>query len=157
MTRVEHWRDPEGPVASRVAVAVFGVAQDENGAVLLVKRADTGNWEPPGGHVDPGESLTDATIREICEESGVRVKVTGMAGVYSDPDLVLTYPTGESRQQVAIYFHTEAVEGAPTSDHSETLDAVWVVRNDLDGLPMHPVVRKRLDQVLIDPTSAHIG
>lgn len=157
MTRIEHWRDPAGPVATRVAVAVFGVARNVDGAVLLVQRADSGNWEVPGGHVTPGETLTDTLSREVHEEGGVRVKATGVAGVYTDPELVLTYDTGESRQQVAIYLHCEVIGGTPRSLHPETVAAGWFTRNEIDDMPMHPVVCKRLEQVLLEPRLGHIG
>lgn len=62
-------RHYDNPVA---AVAVF-VADDE-GRVLLIRRARepaAGKWAPPGGFVDPGETLEEAAIREVREETGV--------------------------------------------------------------------------------------
>jgi 8-oxo-dGTP pyrophosphatase MutT (NUDIX family) len=37
----------------------------------------------PGGHIDPGESASDAAIRETAEESGITVEITGIADVYT--------------------------------------------------------------------------
>ena len=54
-------------------------------ALLLVRRCDTGDWELPGGHVDPGESASDAAVRETAEESGITVDITGLAGIYTNP------------------------------------------------------------------------
>ena len=58
-----------------VAVAVF---QRSDGAVLLARRPAgkvyAGYWEFPGGKAEPGERMTDALVREIREELGVRVE-----------------------------------------------------------------------------------
>jgi ADP-ribose pyrophosphatase YjhB (NUDIX family) len=60
----------------------------ENGRICLVKRAGTpfrGSWVLPGGFVENGETLETAAVREFFEETGLRTKVTGLAGVHDDP------------------------------------------------------------------------
>jgi 8-oxo-dGTP pyrophosphatase MutT (NUDIX family) len=73
------------PAATWVAPCAFAAVRDITGRLLLVRRCDTGDWELPGGHVDPGESAADAAVRETAEESGITVAVTGLAGIYTDP------------------------------------------------------------------------
>jgi ADP-ribose pyrophosphatase YjhB (NUDIX family) len=83
----------------------FVVARNRSGHVLLVRRADSGNWELPGGRVEFGESAQIAAVREVEDESGVTVQVTRLAGIYTDPGHVMFYPdTGEARQQFAVCF-----------------------------------------------------
>lgn len=60
-------------------VAVGGLAINENEEVLLVKNPRRG-WEFPGGMVEAGETLPQALIREIKEESGANVIITGIVG-----------------------------------------------------------------------------
>jgi ADP-ribose pyrophosphatase YjhB (NUDIX family) len=66
----------------------FGVATavlDDAGRVLLAKREDLETWTLPGGAVDDGESLAQAAVREVAEETGVAVRLTRLVGLYSRP------------------------------------------------------------------------
>lgn len=57
----------------------------ETQQVLLVQRADNKKWAVPGGYMEPGESVAEACQREVLEETGVRVNVTHLIGVYNNP------------------------------------------------------------------------
>ncbi|CAN5483536.1 (deoxy)nucleoside triphosphate pyrophosphohydrolase [soil metagenome] len=61
--------------------AVVGAAILRDGRVLACRRtsppAARGRWELPGGKVEPGESPGEALVREVAEELGVRITVTG--------------------------------------------------------------------------------
>jgi len=59
------------------------VAVIQEGRVLLTKREDFEVWCLPSGGVEDGESLAEAAIRETKEETGLEVKLTRLAGVYS--------------------------------------------------------------------------
>jgi ADP-ribose pyrophosphatase YjhB (NUDIX family) len=59
-------------------IPAVGVAVVENGALLMVRRGrgpNAGLWAVPGGKVDYGESLRDAAVREVKEETGVDIEV----------------------------------------------------------------------------------
>lgn len=81
----------------RVGVGVF--IRDKADRVLLEKRKDCGLWCLPGGMLDSGERVEQAAVREVKEETGLAVQITGLVGIYSDPrHRLLTYPdTGASR------------------------------------------------------------
>jgi hypothetical protein len=79
--------------------------------------------------VEVGESAAQAVIREVAEELGVTIALTGLSDVYSDPTHVLLDPDGTVHQQLALCFHAvpapaHATE-APRPDGIETLEAAW--------------------------------
>lgn len=149
--RRQFYRDAAAPRPHDVLAAAFAVVRDGAGRVLLVRRADDGNWELPGGRIDVGESASAAAVREVAEESGVEVKITDVAGVYSDPSHVLAYADGRVHQQLAVCFRAWPLGGAPRPDGRETVGAAWFEPADTAGLPMHPSVRLRLEHALAEP------
>src|SRR6476661_11249121 len=99
-----YFHDPQAPAASVVTPSVFVAVRWHEGRLLLVRRCDSGTWELPGGRVDVGETAAAAAVRETAEESGVRVLVTELVGVFTDPGLVVRARDGEVRQQFAVIF-----------------------------------------------------
>ena len=146
--RQVHFHDPSAPAATVVAPSVFVVVRGSADQLLLVRRCDSGTWELPGGRVDVGESAVGAAIRETAEEAGVRVVVTGLVGVFTDPGLVVRVSDGPVRQQFAILFRATAVGGVPHGDLHETSEAAWVAVADLPGLSMEPHERIWIEHAL---------
>lgn len=98
------------------------VLLDPTGAqVLLTRRTDNGLWCLPGGQVDAGESIAEAIEREFYEETGLRVQVKQLTGVYSDPDQLVVYPDGNKIHTVVLNFIVEKVSGE-TGLSRETTD-----------------------------------
>jgi 8-oxo-dGTP diphosphatase len=154
--RREYYHDPESPPVNSMSPTAFVVARNRSGHVLLVRRADSGNWELPGGRVEFGESAQIAAIREVEEESGVTVEVTRLAGIYTDPGHVMFYPdTGEARQQFAVCFLASPIAGRPRPNGNETREAAWVPPGRIPHLPIHPSVRMRIIHALTEPTQPH--
>lgn len=67
-------------------IGVFGIITDEKERVLLCHRRDFDLWNLPGGRVEAGESPWSALVREIEEETCLRVVPAHLSGVYSKPD-----------------------------------------------------------------------
>ncbi len=69
------------------AVAVDAIVE-KNGKILLIKRKKEpfkGAYALPGGFVECGESCENAVVREVEEETGLKVRVKELLGVYSEP------------------------------------------------------------------------
>lgn len=87
------------------------VARDELGRVLLIQRADDLTWGLPGGHVEAGETWSQAAIRECLEETGWQVRIVGIFGVYSNPKAQMhIYPNGDREQFMSVVFAAETIE-----------------------------------------------
>ena len=78
--RIDYYDDPDAPKANSVVPAAVAVVAREDGAVLLIRRTDNGNWALPGGAIDLGESVAQAAVRETLEESGIECAITGHRG-----------------------------------------------------------------------------
>jgi ADP-ribose pyrophosphatase YjhB (NUDIX family) len=57
----------------------------DQGRVLLIQREDLKIWALPGGAIDPGESVAQAAVREVREETGLEVELTRLVGIYARP------------------------------------------------------------------------
>jgi ADP-ribose pyrophosphatase YjhB (NUDIX family) len=104
MARTDYYDDPNAPVPNSIVPGGSAVVLDDRGRVLLHRRRDSGLWALPGGVMDLGETITEAVAREVCEETGVTVEITGLVGIYSDPRHVIAYSDGEVRQQFNICY-----------------------------------------------------
>src|SRR2546423_12281315 len=111
MTRVDYYNDPNAPKANSIAVAVSAFIQDAEGRILMIRRTDNDLYSIPGGQLELGETLTEAAVREVREETGVECQVTGVIGLYSNPKHVIAYDDGEVRQEFSICFRAKFATG----------------------------------------------
>jgi 8-oxo-dGTP pyrophosphatase MutT (NUDIX family) len=101
------------------------VVRGDDGRVLLEKRSDCGMWGLLGGSVDPGESVAETARREVEEESGFQIEVTGLVGIYSHPTgRILVYPdNGDIRHIIDIVVEARIVGGTlRLSRESESIE-----------------------------------
>lgn len=143
MTRVDYLDNPNAPKANSIAVAVSAFIQDEQGRLLMIRRADNDLYSIPGGQVEPGETLTQAAVREVKEETGIDIEVTGLIGIYSNPNHVIAYDDGEVRQEFSICFRSRPVHGEPRTS-SESKEVRWVHLANLDHMNIHPSIHLRI-------------
>src|SRR5205809_461558 len=54
---------------------VHAIVRNTNGEILITRRSDDGQWDLPGGAVDPGEVPAESVRREVKEETGLEVRV----------------------------------------------------------------------------------
>ncbi|MEM4699904.1 MAG: NUDIX hydrolase [Candidatus Nezhaarchaeales archaeon] len=116
------------PEAPRVGVGVIAI---DEGRILLIKRRDPpdpGLWTVPGGLVELGERVEAAAVREVEEETGVRVELQRLLDVV---DKIVLDERGRVKYHYVIIDFlgrplTKGVKASP-----EVLDAAWV---ELDKL-----------------------
>jgi ADP-ribose pyrophosphatase YjhB (NUDIX family) len=146
--RIDYYDSPEAPRANSLVPAVNVVVVNHAGAILLIRRADNGNWALPGGGIDLGESVAQAAVRETFEESGIECVITGIVGIYSDPKHVIFYTSnGEARQEFSIVLTARLLGGQPTPS-SESSEVRWVPESELPGYTMDRSMRIRINDCL---------
>ena len=89
MARTDHYHDPSALEATRLVVAVSAFVADDTGRLLLIRRTDNYLYAIPGGGQEPGETVGQAVVREVREETGTEVESVELMGVYSDPAHVI--------------------------------------------------------------------
>ncbi|WP_408608933.1 NUDIX hydrolase [Desertihabitans aurantiacus] len=126
---------------------VTGVVLDDDGRVLLGRRADTGEWAVPAGILEPGEQPVDGLLREITEETGITAEVERLVSVHSDD--VVHYPNGDVCHFLSLVFRCRHVAGEARVADDESLEVGWFA---VDALPpMTPRHRSRIDAALDPP------
>jgi mutator protein MutT len=133
---------PDNPLVGVGAVIV------EDNRVLLVRRGQApllGEWSLPGGVLECGETLRDATIREAREETGLEVETGELLGVY---ERVIRSEDGRVRYHyVLIDFLCRAVAGV-LSVGSDAADVRWFESAELDGLNLPTDTREVIEKGL---------
>ena len=121
---------PDAPLVGVGAIII------EHGRVVLVKRGHPpllGEWSIPGGVVEAGETLRDAAVREVLEETGLRVEVGVLLGVYDrilrDADERTLY------HYVLIDFLCRRIAGEP-QPACDAAEARWFTRHELGQLSL---------------------
>ncbi|GIN90036.1 DNA mismatch repair protein MutT [Siminovitchia terrae] len=120
-----------------VAVIIF----NEQNQVLLQKRADVGLWGIPSGHIEIGETVSEAAIREVKEETNLDIRIKKLIGVYSDVNSqIFTYPNGKIVHFITSCFLAEITGGELRCNLDESLEINFFGLEDLpkDLLKMHP-------------------
>jgi ADP-ribose pyrophosphatase YjhB (NUDIX family) len=154
--KTDYYADPDAPKANSLIVAVGAVVRNDRGEILLIERTDNGLWALPGGAQEIGESVKDAVRREVREETGIEVEVTGLTGIYSDPAHVIAYDDGEVRQEFSLCFAARAISGS-LRPSSESRQARWIAPDQVGGLNIHPSMRLRIQHGLSGQSAPYIG
>lgn len=133
-------------VEERRRIGAYGVCRDGE-RVLLVRGSAVadfpGAWQLPGGGLEHAEHPEVAVVREVAEETGLTVRVTGLRAAVADvtryPDLPVALHTDR------IVFDVTATGGTLRDEADETTDlARWVTVDEAAGLPLLPFTAELL-------------
>ncbi len=131
------------PQRTRVKITAGAFVENNHDQFLLERRADNGLWGLPGGALLPGETLQATAIREIQEETGLIVRLTGFLGMYSDPKdgRIVCYPdNGDLAHIIDVIFVASIVAGDLRLSN-ESLELKYFTGRELPENIVLPAVR----------------
>ena len=117
--------------------------------VVLIQRKNEpfqGMWALPGGFVDFGETVEQAAVREVKEETGLDVELEGLLGVYSDPD---RDPRGHT---VSVVFFAKKRKGKLKAgdDAADTMEALLSKTDNIKFAFDHAVIVEDYKIIMMD-------
>lgn len=139
---------PRRPVVGVGAVVLQG------SRLLLIKRLyepGAGQWTLPGGAVELGEELEEATCREVWEECGIQITIQKLAGVVNRVIL-------DAERHVQYHYVIVDYLAQPVSDQlqagSDVAEAAWVPLDELDRYALTPGLEEFLHDCVEFPIRA---
>ena len=105
--------------------------RDPAGRLLLIKRGHepgAGLWSLPGGRIEPGETDQQAVVREVLEETGLRVECGRLLGSAELP--------GQDGAVIDVGDYLAAVTGGELAAGDDADDARWVTAAEMEALPL---------------------
>lgn len=138
---------PLSTVTRDFTVATFVISGDR---VLLLYHRKLQMWLPPGGHIEAHELPDDAAVREVFEETGVRVRLIGDIALPIEEPRQLMRPEGIQLEDISpehqhidlVYFAVPSCEGmGEIIDSPECDRAGWYHLDDLEALGANDEIR----------------
>jgi mutator protein MutT len=117
-----------------ISAGVDAIVRNERGEILLIRRSDGGTWDLPGGAVEPGETPSEALIREAREETGLDVRIISVAGVFGGKTFRHTYPDGQRIEAFSVTFECEIAGGELRSADGEATGFHFVTEDNMPPL-----------------------
>lgn len=125
---------------------VSTVVFDDEGRVLLGQRSDNGRWALISGMPEPGEQPAACAVREVYEETAVRIEVERVVLVQAGEQI--TFDNGDVCQFMDTTFRCRAVGGEARVNDDESLQVGWFAVDSLPELSEHALLR--IKQALLD-------
>ena len=150
MNKNENRNQRHYPNFPHIGVGVFLVRDN---SLLLIKRKynpDAGYWSIPGGHLELGEKVQDAAVREAWEETGLKTRVTKLAGII---DKIMYDNKGNIEYHyVLINYFVEQIEGdlnQPPKPNDDAAKAIFVPFDKLKDYKLTKSLIELLKQLKI--------
>ncbi len=113
------------------------IVENEQQEILIIERVDNGNVGIPAGALEEGETIEQCIIREVQEETGIKILDLEVIGISSKPTTeYVEYPNGDKIQYFTVEFYSNSWEGnIHIHDKNEVKSAKFVHREYAKQLP----------------------
>ncbi|MDQ0418847.1 mutator protein MutT [Croceifilum oryzae] len=155
MTRTDYYHISNSPQANSIVPAASAIVVNNKEEILLHKRRDNQLWSLPGGVMEVGETIEEAIVREVREETGFNVEVKKMIGIYTDPNHLIEYSDGEIRQQFSICFECRIIYGKKLVSNESTC-VEFFSKKHLSEISLHPAQLVRINDFYRNQEKAFI-
>lgn len=128
-------------------VIITNMCMIYNGGRVLVENRTNPDWPGitfPGGHVEKGESFTDAVIREVYEETGLKISFPRLCGIKD-------WTEDDGSRYMVLFYKTDKFSGELVS--SDEGEVFWTELSELKSLDLAEGMDKQLEVFLNDDLS----
>jgi len=125
--------------------------------ILLIKHKKNRKWTQPGGHIEDNETPEEAALREVYEETGLRVRLLGER-FPREEDFIRPLGIQKNRRTMSdgeMHMHVDIIYAAvPNDDNKEQLNPEesyainWFSREDLEYIDCFPDIKITMDYIL---------
>jgi len=135
---------------------VAAVIHDEAGRILVQQNTGDNLWSLPAGSIEPGETPAQAVVREVWEETSLKVRPMKILGVFGGENFRYTYTNGDLVEYLVVLFRCEVIAGVDRmrGQDGETANLRYFLPEDMPVLtikyPLNLLVNRELSQVHFD-------
>ncbi|WP_152393055.1 NUDIX hydrolase [Paenibacillus guangzhouensis] len=108
------------------------IVTNEEGQILLQRRRDKNAWGFPGGAMEIGESADETAKREVEEETGLRINIEELIGIYSK--YFDEYPNGDQAQTIAFVYKGNISGGEIIKENEESIELKFFNKDEVPEL-----------------------
>lgn len=133
-----YYKDENAPCPNRPNHIGSTILLEYKGMLLLEHRADSERWAIIGGGLELGETLAECALREVCEETGIRLseEEIRLYKIYDDPSLIISYPDGNVIRSIMAVYKTTLAEYPVLICSDESRELKFFTREELRTVPL---------------------
>jgi ADP-ribose pyrophosphatase YjhB (NUDIX family) len=117
--------------------------------LLMIRRAESGNWGVPGGAMELGETIEETGRRELLEETNLEAGGMELFGVFSGPELYYRYANGDEVYNVSVVYLTKATHGEVELRDGEHIGFGYFPLHNLPerlSPPIRPILKELVER-----------